>query len=235
MIQQLKKLIKELLILPTIWTCKREYQLQTFERFNERPVEFGFVFKKIGEIYPRNVLDVGTGKSALPQLIRNCGCLVTSIDNIRDYWPTGMHNRHYYVIDDDITATALSDSFDLITCISVLEHIQKPDDAVRNMFSLLKPGGHLIITFPYTENSYVKNVYELPGSSYGQGATYITQSYSRNELKRWVEENHATIVDQEYWQLWQGDHWTVGNQIIPPKKVTAEDRHQLTCILLRKG
>ncbi|HDD69412.1 MAG TPA: hypothetical protein ENG61_03540, partial [Candidatus Korarchaeota archaeon] len=68
-----------------------------------------------------------------------------------------------------------------------------------------------------------------------QGATYITQSYSRNELKRWVEENHATIVDQEYWQFWQGDHWTVGNQIIPPKKVTAEDRHQLTCILLRKG
>jgi hypothetical protein len=57
------------------------------------------------------------------------------------------------------------------------------------MFSLLKPKGHLILTCPYTEKSYVRNVYELPGSSYGQGEPYITQSYSRNELNRWVEAN----------------------------------------------
>lgn len=214
--------------------CQKEFELQSFERFNERPVELGFLFVKLRELYPRTVLDVGTGTTALPHLMRNCGFLVTASDNVRDYWPSGMLNRHYHVVDDDITDTRLSGKFDLITCISVLEHIRKPDDAMRNMFSLLAPGGHLILTFPYNERNYVENVYELPGSSYGQGAQFITQSYSRTELDRWLRDNHAKVLDQEYWQFWAGDHWTVGEQIIPPRRVTAEDKHQLTCVLIRK-
>jgi 2-polyprenyl-3-methyl-5-hydroxy-6-metoxy-1,4-benzoquinol methylase len=201
---------------------------------NERPVELGFVFRKLGELYPRTVLDVGTGTTALPHVMRTCGCVVTATDNVRDYWPSGMQNRHWHIIDDDISKTQLSDTFDLITCISVLEHIQEPDIAVKNLFRLLKPDGHLILTFPYSDKSYVRNVYELPGSSYGKGAPYITQSYSRRELDRWLHENHGKIVDQEYWQFWDGDHWTVGRQVIPPRSVTAADKHQLTCILMRK-
>lgn len=167
MLKLAKQTVKKLLNLYPEWICRREFESQTFIRFNERPVEFSFVFRKIGEIYPRKILDVGTGTTALPHLMRNCGSLVTATDNVRDYWPFGMVNRHFYVIDDDITATRLSDKFDLITCISVLEHIQKSDDAVRNMLSLLKSNGHLILTFPYNEKSYVRNVYKLPGSSYG--------------------------------------------------------------------
>lgn len=217
------------------WLRRREFESQTFGRFNERPVEFSFVFRKIGGVYPRTILDVGTGTTSLPHMMRNCGCLVTASDNVSDYWPSGMTNRHYHIVDDDITATRLSGPYDLITCVSVLEHIKKPDVAVRNMFSLLGSKGHLILTFPYSEKSYVRNVYELPGSSYGKGLPYITQSFSRNELEQWVEENDATILDQEYWQFWKGDHWTVGEQVIPPNRVTRDDKHQLTCILLQKG
>jgi len=234
MLKVAKKTIKNLLNRYPKWLCTQEYESQTFTRFNERPVEFGFAFKNLGEIYPLTILDVGTGTTALPHLMKSCGFLVTATDNVRDYWPSGMLNRHYHIIDDDITNTHLTSSFDLITCTSVLEHIQEPDDAVRNMFSLLKPNGHLILTFPYNERSYVKNVYELPGSSYGQGPAYITQSYSRSELERWLKENNATIITQEYWQFWDGDHWTVGKQVIPPTSVTSEDKHQLTCILMRK-
>jgi len=230
-----RQVVKRLLNRCPEWIARHEFESQTFARFNERPVEYGFVFRKLGEVYPRTVLDVGTGASALPQLIRSCGCLVTATDNVRDYWPAGMSNRHYHVMDDDITATRLSNKFDLITCISVLEHIQTPDDAVRNMLSLLNPAGHLILTFPYNERSYVGNVYELPGSSYGQGSSFITQSFSRSELKRWFEENPGTIVDQEYWRFWTGDHWTVGDPVIPPERVTSADEHQLTCILIQKG
>lgn len=229
-----RRTVKNLLNLYPRWKCKREFEHQTFLRFNERPVEFGFVFRKLAEIYPRGILDIGAGTTALPHMMRNCGFLVTATDNVRDYWPSGMINRHYHVIDDDISDTRLSGPFDLITCISVLEHIRKADDAVRNMFSLVKAKGHLILTFPYTDKRYVENVYELPGSSYGKGVPYITQSYSRSELVRWLEENRGTILAQEYWQFWEGDHWTVGKQLIPPKRVTSEDKHQLTCVLIRK-
>jgi SAM-dependent methyltransferase len=40
------------------------------------------------------------------------------------------------------------DSFDLITCISVLEHIPQDRQAVETMWYLLQPNGRLIITLP---------------------------------------------------------------------------------------
>jgi len=39
-------------------------------------------------------------------------------------------------------------SFDLITCISVLEHIPEDKAAIERMWSLLRPGGKLILTLP---------------------------------------------------------------------------------------
>jgi len=126
----------------------------------------------------------------------NCGFSVTAIDNVLDYWPSGMLNRHYHVIDDDITKTKIDKKFDFITCISCLEHIEKSDDAIKNMFSLLSSDGHMIITCPYSESFYIRNVYDLPGSSYGQSFGFITQSFSRRELNRWLTENDGVIVDQ---------------------------------------
>lgn len=105
---------------------RQEFEGQEFTRFNERPVEFAFVFRVVAETYPKKILDVGTGTTALPHLMRNCGALVTATDNVRDYWAEGMVNRHYHVLDDDITQTRLAGRFDLVTCVSVLEHIEKP-------------------------------------------------------------------------------------------------------------
>ncbi len=236
MLRTIELQIKNILDLYPRWICKREFEKQAFVRFNERPVEFGFVFRKLAEVYPHKVLDVGTGTTALPHMMRNCGFLVTATDNTRDYWPSGMVNRHYHIVNDDITDTRLDDKFDLITCVSVLEHIERSDAAIRNMFALLNSNGYLIMTFPYNEKHYMRNVYELPGSSYGQGAPYITQAYSRTELNKWLQDNQGVIVEQEYWQFWAGDYWTVGSQVIPPKKVSADDKHQLSCILVqRKG
>ena len=82
--------------------CRREFLTQKFSGFNERAVEYKFLFEHLAQVCPKTVLDVGTGKTALPQLIRTCGPLVTAIDNIKDYWPVGMTNRHYHVLDEDI-------------------------------------------------------------------------------------------------------------------------------------
>ena len=229
----LRKLVS---IMPPQLICKLEFSRQSFEGFNERPVEFGFVFRCIQSLYPKKVLDVGTGTTALPSLIRNCGCLVTAIDNIKDYWSSGMSNRHYYVLNDDITAqnTRVEGKFDLITCVSVLEHIEKHDDAISNMFNLLNPDGHLILTFPYSESQFVKNVYDLVGSNaYGRNVPYTCQSFSRNELSRWIK-NKGEIVEQEYWQFWDGDYWSIGNKLIPPFRTESSKRHQLSCVLIRK-
>jgi 2-polyprenyl-3-methyl-5-hydroxy-6-metoxy-1,4-benzoquinol methylase len=234
----LKKLVKEPILgalnsyVSAI--CRAEFENQEFFRFNERPSEFAFVFKKLAQLYPKTILDVGTGTTALPHLMRNCGHLVTATDNVKDYWPQGMVNRHYWIVDDDITQTKLVEQFDMVTCVSTLEHIKKFDAAVRNMLRLTKPGGHVIITCPYNEPKYCANCYDLPESAYGQDAPYVTQSYSRKELDGWCRDNGATVVDQEFWQYWTGELWTQGQQIIPPQKTSANEPHQLTCLLLKK-
>lgn len=214
---------------------KKEYDVQTYEP-NERCVEYRFVFEAITTTAPETVLDIGTGKTALPHLMQSCGLKVTATDNIYDYWSKyGMFNRHFYVIDDDITKSRLTQTFDMVTCISTLEHIADFESAVENMARLLKPGGHLVLTCPYTENMYVDNVYKRLGSSVNSEVTYICQSFSRANLDTWLSRNRMKIVQQEYWQCFDGDLWSVGKAINPPRKVSKEQKHQLTCLLIQKG
>ena len=214
---------------------KREYDSQKFNTVNERPIEYGFVFKYLTLKWPESVLDVGTGTTALPHLIRNCGFVVTAIDNIQDYWPSGMFNRHYYIMNDDITKTRLNKKFDFITCVSVLEHIKNHEVAVKSMFSLLNPGGHMILTFPYNETKYVENVYKLPCSSAKEESPFTTQAYSRNEIDKWLHDNNGIIVEQEYWQFFTGEYWTCGERVCPPLQVDRYKLHQITCILIQKS
>ncbi|HEV8394014.1 MAG TPA: methyltransferase domain-containing protein [Vicinamibacterales bacterium] len=211
---------------------RREYERQRFKRYNERPVEFAFVFRAIARLAPRTILDVGTGTTALPHLMRNCGAVVTATDNVRDYWPRGMTNRHFHVVDDDIRHTRLRDSFEMVTCISTLEHIVPAHEAVRSMLERLTPGGHLVITCPYTEHEHVDNVYALPESSRGQRNSYVAQSFSRADLDSWFKA--AEIVEQEFWRYWTGPHWTEGDEIIPPEPSRANRPHQHICLLIRK-
>lgn len=234
MLSHMKQLIKDLLLIYPQSIVRAEFAEQSFLRFNERPVEYAFVLKALSEFYPKSILDVGTGQSALPHLLRTCGFLVTAIDNIEDYWPSGMRNRHYHVLNDDITNPMISTTFDAVTCISVLEHINNHAAAVKNMFRLLKKDGYLLLTCPYSEKKYIENVYALPGSSYGQNVPYVCQSYSRDKLSSWLSENNGELLKQEFWQFWDGEYWTVGNQIIPPRKSTAAESHQISCMLIRK-
>ena len=232
---QLKRWIQKVGNIYVWQLCRREYECQAFQGFNERPVELRFVFDQLAKLCPAKVLDVGTGLTALPSLLRTCGCIVTAIDNIHDYWPDGMVNRHFHVIHDDITQTRLTENqFDFVTCISVLEHIPNHDAAVRSMFSLLKPGGHLVLTFPYNECKYVDNVYKLPGSV-GEGKfPFVTQVYSRQQIDKWLTENSAKLVAQEYWRFFTGEFWTLGQPLCPPVEVTSTDGHHITCLLFRK-
>lgn len=230
----MKSLVKKLGNYYTKKICEREYRSQKPASINERPIEFGFVFKELTKFWPNTILDVGTGMTALPHLMRNCGFVVTAIDNIKDYWSVGMVNRHYHIVDDDITNTKLKDKFDLVTCISTLEHIQQFDRAVTSMFSLLNEGGHLLMSFPYHEKKYVENVYALPGSIGKDKYPFVTQVYSRRELDSWLTQNGGKILDQEYWQFVSGEFWTLGNRIIPPRKVDRSEKHQLTCVSIQK-
>jgi SAM-dependent methyltransferase len=214
---------------------RNEFAAQQFLGINERPVEYRFVFEQLTRVFPRTVLDVGTGVTALPQMMRTCGFIVTAMDNVRDYWPSGMVNRHFHVLDDDILAPTVRGPFDFITCVSTLEHIRDHARAVKNMLALLRPGGVAILTFPYNEKAYAENVYALPGSIGADKYPFVTQAFSRRQVDEWAAANGAQVAAQEYWRYFDGPYWTIGNRVVPPLRVEAHELHQISCLALQKN
>jgi SAM-dependent methyltransferase len=202
---------------------------QSFRRSNERPVEYSFTFSWLNRLQPRTVLDVGTGQSALPALIRTCGFVVTAVDNVRDYWPSGMINRHWQVEDRDIRLAKADTQYDVVLCISVLEHIRETLAAMRGLHAYTRPGGHLILTTPFAAHSH-PNVYEA-GGSYGSGNPYPCRQHSPSDLADWLACGF-TLVHEEYWRAFDSDTWSVG-ELVRPLVLTAEPAH-LGCFVLRR-
>src|ERR1043166_8475782 len=129
--------------------CLKQFDSQQFHH-SERSIEYRFALESITRVRPKTLLDVGSGPTSWPHVAWSCGSVVTAIDNVTDYWESDMVNRHWTVLDVDITNPKdFHGPFDAVTCISVMEHIVDHETAVRNMLSMLAPGGLLIITTPY--------------------------------------------------------------------------------------
>ena len=213
---------------------RREWMRSGDIGINERPIEYAFALRWLWRLCPASVLDVGTGKSSWPHLVASCGFHVTATDQKGSYWTDGpLLNRHYHVVTDDITHTRLSGPHDLITCLSVVEHIDNHADAVRSMLRLLSKGGHLLMTFPYNECTSVDDAYRLPESGYGRDLPSKLHVFCREEIDAWFADEGAHIVDQEYYELFTGELFTVGRRLRPPRKVGRTERHHLMCLLVQ--
>lgn len=214
--------------------CRSEFEDQRFRRHNERPVEYRFALEVLGEYRPKTVLDVGAGTTAFPHLLRTCGFVVTAIDNVKDYWPAGMVNRHWMVLDVDITGPGtFAGPFDAVTCISVLEHICEHEKAMENMLGLLAPGGILVLTCPYNHHEYCPDVYHHPEVWSPTRVPYICQSFSRRELEGWLTGG-AELVRMELWKMWSGRVWRTGEPAEWVQAASEDEPHQLGCFAIRK-
>ncbi len=53
------------------------------------------------------------------------------------------------IVSDIVAIPVPDESFDVVMCIEVLEHVPDPNRAVQELTRVLKKGGHLIITAPF--------------------------------------------------------------------------------------
>jgi SAM-dependent methyltransferase len=77
-------------------------------------------------------------------------------------------------------------SFDLITCISVLEHIPKEKAVIETMWSLLSPSGKLILTFPCMAQPLEQYISHNPYGVLNQGDdgyTFWQRYYDRERME----------------------------------------------------
>jgi len=191
---------------------------------NERAVEWQFALTEIAAQYPRTILDVGSGDTAWPHLLANCGFNVRAIDVVA-------RNRHYLVERRDITNPSIVRDLppvDIVTCISTLEHIANYDTAIRHMSRL---GRRLILTFPFHWESHLDDVRRKPTSA-------LCQAFSITDVMRWCEDNDLHEGRKSFFQCWSGSTWSEGLRILPPRRVNSYlglvHLADLACIVLTR-
>jgi len=101
------------------------------------------------------ILDVGCGKAWVAQLFCPAGYDVVSMDislrNTSKALKKFPFENHFAVVADAFHLPFKVSTFDYIIASEIIEHVHDPNTFIKNLFSILKPDGKLIITTPYKE------------------------------------------------------------------------------------
>ncbi len=153
----------------------------------------------------QSVLDVGCGGGILSEALAVAGGVVTGIDiNEQAIFAAKRHKQFSELKIEYVCTTAEQfalthpDTFDIITCMELLEHVPDPPSLIKACAVMLKPGGHLYLsTLNRTPKSwalgiiaaeYVLNV--VPRGTH-QHLKFIRPS----ELFGWCEEAGLRMQD----------------------------------------
>jgi 2-polyprenyl-6-hydroxyphenyl methylase/3-demethylubiquinone-9 3-methyltransferase len=152
-----------------------------------------------------NVLDVGCGGGILSEAMAKRGARVLGIDLSQAVLDVAeLHALEskvaiqYRSVAAEDLAAAQPDSFDLVTCMEMLEHVPDPAASLRALANLVKPGGDVIVS--------TLNRKPLAFAVAIIGAEYIARILPRgtheylkfirpSELARWGREAKLSLID----------------------------------------
>jgi 2-polyprenyl-6-hydroxyphenyl methylase/3-demethylubiquinone-9 3-methyltransferase len=116
------------------------------------PLRAGFIDSKV-KLVDRNVIDIGCGGGILSEALARRGARVTGIDMgeaplavARLHLLESGLDIHYQKASAEDYAASHAGTFDVVTCLEMLEHVPDPAAIVKACATLLKPGGDLFVS-----------------------------------------------------------------------------------------
>jgi 2-polyprenyl-6-hydroxyphenyl methylase/3-demethylubiquinone-9 3-methyltransferase len=184
------------------WDLDGEFK--TLHAVNPLRIQF---IRSFAELEGKRVVDVGCGGGILSEGLARAGAQVVGIDLAEELLDIAKSHADESGIEADyrrISAEALaeaeSDSFDIVTCMEMLEHVPEPASVVRACAKLVKPGGRVFFS---TLNRKLKAyLLAIVGAEYllnmipkgtHDYATFIKPS----ELSRWAREAGLELLGME--------------------------------------
>ncbi len=116
------------------------------------PLRLGWI-ESITNLEGKRVLDVGCGGGILAESLSKAGATVTGIDlSTKALKVAELHQLEsgttvrYRSISAEDLAKEEPQSYDVVTCMEMLEHVPDPASVVRACANLCKPGGHIFFS-----------------------------------------------------------------------------------------
>ncbi len=119
--------------------------------------------EQFGSLNGRHVLDVGCGGGILAEAMASRGAIVKGIDlSAKALRVAELHRFEslaaveYELVSAEELAVREPESFDILTCMEMLEHVPDPASTVAACARLLKPGGRVFFsTINRTPKAYL--------------------------------------------------------------------------------
>ncbi|HXX83024.1 MAG TPA: bifunctional 2-polyprenyl-6-hydroxyphenol methylase/3-demethylubiquinol 3-O-methyltransferase UbiG [Casimicrobiaceae bacterium] len=115
------------------------------------PLRLGYIAERCGGLRGKAVLDVGCGGGVLAEAMAGEGARVTGIDlSEKALAVANLHQLEsglkveYRLVAAEALAAETPGSFDLVTCMEMLEHVPDPGSTVAACARLVKPGGKVV-------------------------------------------------------------------------------------------
>lgn len=169
------------------------------------PVRLSYINDELQGLFAKRVIDIGCGGGILAESMARCGAEVTALDMAGDALNVArLHALEAGVAVNYQQATAEhyagehADSFDVVTCMEMLEHVPDPMSVIQACATLAKPGATLFFsTLNKTWKAYMlaivgaEQVLKLVPKGTHEFSKFIRPS----QLMRFLEQAGLELVD----------------------------------------
>jgi 2-polyprenyl-6-hydroxyphenyl methylase / 3-demethylubiquinone-9 3-methyltransferase len=117
------------------------------------PLRLGYIAERCGGLVGKTALDVGCGGGILTEALAREGAIATGIDlSDKALGVARLHqiesgtNVDYRLTSAEAMAIEAPSSFDVVTCMELLEHVPDPASTVAACARLVHPGGRVLFS-----------------------------------------------------------------------------------------